>query len=273
MQEYLARVLEELRLRNYRPKTIKAYTACLRTYFDFLQKQGCTEIRIETEEVRGFLLKKQNEGCSSQTIALYHYALGFFRKNVLKDWQPLGIKLPKRSHKLPVVLSHEEISQLVGIVTNRKHRTLLSLAYASGLRVSEAVRLKVQDIALSELVLHIKDAKGAKDRITIMPEKLCADLTILMAGKGLLEYVFESERGGRLCERTAQKVFEHALQKSGISKPATFHSLRHSFATHLLENGTDLRYVQELLGHSNIGTTQIYTQVTNPALKRIKSPW
>ena len=129
-----------------------------------------------------------------------------------------------------------------------------------------------QDVNLEESTIHLKNAKGKKDRITIFPEKIKNNLQNLIAGKNLNDYLFESERGGKLTERTAQKVFENALREAGIKKDATFHSLRHSFATHLLENGVDVRYVQELLGHQNIRTTQIYTQITNPKLKNIKSP-
>lgn len=146
------------------------------------------------------------------------------------------------------------------------------MAYGAGLRISEAISLKVKDVNLEELTIHLKNAKGKKDKITIFPEKIRSNLQGLMAEKNLDDYLFESERGGKLTERTAQKVFENALRGIGIKKEATFHSLRHSFATHLLENGVDVRYVQELLGHQNIRTTQIYTQVTNPKLKNIKSP-
>ena len=123
-----------------------------------------------------------------------------------------------------------------------------------------------------EVKVHIKGAKGRKDRITIVPEKMKNGLRNIIAGKKGNDFIFESARGGRLTTRSAQKVFDSALKKAKIKKSATFHSLRHSFATHLLENGTDIRYVQELLGHSNIRTTQIYTKVTNPMLKNIKSP-
>jgi site-specific recombinase XerD len=150
---------------------------------------------------------------------------------------------------------------------------MIALAYSGGLRVSEIINLKIKDLDLAELIIHIKNAKGNKDRITVFPEKLVMDLRKLIANKNFNDYVFASERGGKLTERTAQKIFENALKKSEIKKEATFHSLRHSFATHLLENGTDVRYVQELLGHSNIRTTQIYTKVTNPKLKNIKSPF
>ena len=138
------------------------------------------------------------------------------------------------------------------------------MAYGAGLRISEVVNLKIKDVNLEELTIHLKNAKGKKDRITIFPGKIKIDLQNLIAGKNPNDYLFESERGYKLTERTAQKVFENALRQSGIKKEATFHSLRHSFATHLLENGVDVRYVQELLGHQNIRTTRIYTQVTSP---------
>jgi site-specific recombinase XerD len=161
---------------------------------------------------------------------------------------------------------------MIGIITNPKHRLLIALAYGAGLRVSETTNLKAKDINLDELTIHIKGAKGNKDRMSIFSEKLVASLKVIVALKQGNEFVFESNWGGKLDERSAQKVFEQALVKAGIKKEATFHSLRHSFATHLLENGTDVRYVQELLGHANIRTTQIYTKVTNPSLKKIKSP-
>lgn len=277
-EKYIEQMIEELKLRNYRPKTIRAYTNCLRIFFEFLTRRGRIlplqpGDALNPNDVRDFLLKKQSEGCASQTVALYLFAIGFFRKNVLCSFEPLGIRIPKRSKKLPVIISRQEIERLLKSIKNHKHRAMIGLAYGSGLRVSEVVRLRVGDVALDELVLHIKNAKGGKDRITVIPEKLRNDFKIFMAGKSSLDYVFGSERGGRLTERTLQKVFDQTLKKAKILKPASFHSLRHSFATHLLENGVDLRYVQELLGHSNINTTQIYTQVTNPALKRIRSPW
>jgi Site-specific recombinase XerD len=122
------------------------------------------------------------------------------------------------------------------------------------------------------LVVHIKGAKGKKDRMSVLPEKLQNDLRNIIAGKKHSDYVFASNQGGSLTTTSLQKMFRVSLKKANVNKPATFHSLRHSFATHLLENGTDVRYVQELLGHSNIRTTQVYTQVTNPKLKNIKSP-
>jgi site-specific recombinase XerD len=132
--------------------------------------------------------------------------------------------------------------------------------------------LRVRDIDLNGLTVVVRQGKGRKDRLTVVSAALSPELQQIMAGKDGGDYVFASERGGRLTEASAQKVFYQALARAGINRPATFHSLRHSFATHLLENGVDVRYVQELLGHANIRTTQIYTHVTNPSLKNIKSP-
>jgi site-specific recombinase XerD len=268
-QKYLEQTRQELRLRNYSLKTIKSYSGCLKEYFDF--KKFNLE-KIDEENIKQFLLNKQDENYSSQTINLYLNAIKFFYREVLKISKKINLKFAKRSKKLPIVLSREEIKNIIDAIRNPKHKLIISLAYGAGLRISEVVSLEVKDVNLEELTIHLKNAKGKKDRITIFPEKIKTDLQNLIAGKNPNNYLFESERGGKLTERTAQKVFENALRGAGIKKDATFHSLRHSFATHLLENGVDVRYVQELLGHQNIRTTQIYTQVTNPKLKNIKSP-
>lgn len=227
---------------------------------------------VTEEEIKKYLYQKQQMGLSSQSISLYANAINFLYTRIYKNANYAKIRHPKRSKKLPVILSREEIKKILKGILNGKHRIMIALAYGAGLRISEIVNLKIKDINVNELTIHLKEAKGQKDRITIFSEVLKDDLMKLMAEKLAVDYVFSSERGGKLTERSAQKVFENALKKSDIKKPATFHSLRHSFATHLLENGTDIRYVQELLGHANIRTTQIYTHVTNPMLKNIKSP-
>ena len=269
IQDNLRAVVNELKLRNYSPKTIRVYTACLREYFLFA---GSNHRRLQTGIIRTFLLGKHEKGYASQTVNLYLNAIKFFYHQIARVYQKIDIHFAKRSQKLPVVLSREEIRKIIDSILNAKHRLLISLAYGAGLRISEAVSLRVKDLQLGEGTLHIKEAKGKKDRLTLLPEKLLADLSARAAGKSGDEYVFESERGGRLTSRTASKVFADALRKTGIQKDATFHSLRHSFATHLLENGTDVRYVQVLLGHANIRTTQLYTQVTTRALQKIASP-
>lgn len=269
INQYLQKVQNELKLRNYSPKTVKSYLLCLK---DFLGSVRPPVESLDIAMVKDFLLNKQNRGYSPQTINLYLNSIKYFYRNILGITASLDLKFVKRSLKLPVVLSREEISRMLRSIRNPKHKLLLALSYGAGLRISEAMDLKVKDVSLEELTIHLKEAKGKKDRLTVFPEKIKSDLQNLIAAKNADDFVFASERGGRLSERAAQKVFERALLASGIKKPASFHSLRHSFATHLLENGVDVRYVQELLGHQNIRTTQQYTKVTNPSLKNIKSP-
>lgn len=269
LQELLRKIENELKLRNYSRKTIKSYLTCLADYFRFIK---IVKKDPDINLIKNYLLQKQEKGQAPQTINLHLNAIKYFYREVFKNNAVIDLKFAKTSRRLPVVLSREEIEKIINSIGNRKHKLLISLSYGSGLRVSEAVNLKIKDINLEELTIHIKNAKGRRDRITIFPEKLKADLCKLTALRNMNDYIFASERGGKLTERTVQKIFENALEKSEVKKNATFHSLRHSFATHLLENGVDVRYVQELLGHQNIRTTQIYTQVTNPSLKKIKSP-
>lgn len=258
-----------LTLRNYSPRTRKAYLLYITEYIKFSKNAGIKDRHKAIEE---FLLDKHKRKQSPQTINLALNAVKFLYAEVLKDPQKIDLKFAKRSKKLPIVLSHAEIERIIEATDNTKYRLMIALGYGCGLRVSEVTDLKVADLDIDELVVHIKDAKGKKDRISVLPEKLQNDLRNIIAGKKADDFVFASNRGGKLTTTSLQKMFRKSLRRAEINKPATFHSLRHSFATHLLENGTDVRYVQELLGHSNIRTTQIYTQVTNPKLKNIRSP-
>ncbi|PIQ76712.1 integrase [Candidatus Peregrinibacteria bacterium CG10_big_fil_rev_8_21_14_0_10_49_24] len=269
MQKYLEQTERELSIRGYSPKTTKSYLYGLREYFRFRKKD--VEI-MDQNNIRDFLFFCEQKGMSAESRNLFLNAMKFFYRHVVQSEKKIDIRVAKTGHKLPVVLSRSEIQDLLGAVRNPKHKLLLDISYGAGLRVSEVIALRVQDIDLDELTIHIKQAKGKKDRISVVSVKLVDDLRSHMSGKTMNDIVFASERGGKLTTRSAQKIFENALQKAAIRKNATFHSLRHSFATHLLENGTDVRYVQELLGHRNIRTTQRYTQVTNPTLRNIKSP-
>lgn len=269
MQREIELTRQELKIRNYSPKTIKSYLYGLRKYFIFKSEMLST---LDQKNVKNFLFYCQQKHISPQSRNLFLSAIKFYYLSVVGCSQTIVIPFSKTPNYLPVVLSRIEIQKILNSTRNRKHKLLLALAYGSGLRVSEAVSLKVEDLDLSELTIHIKQAKGQKDRITVIPEKLVSGLKKMISGKVQKDYLFASNRGGKLTTRTAQKVFHNALKVSKIKKIATFHSLRHSFATHLLENGVDTRYVQELLGHHNIRTTQRYTQVTNPRLKNIRSP-
>lgn len=269
LTELLSRIKDELKLRNYSRRTIESYLLCLKDYFRYTKN---IKKDPDVALIKKYLLEKMDKGWAPQTVNLHLNAIKYFYREIYKSKVAIDLKFAKTSQKLPVVLSRQEIEKVLNITENRKHKLLISLAYGAGLRVSEAVNLRIRDINLDELTIHLKGAKGNKDRITVFPEKLKADLAELMALQHGNEYLFESERGGKLTTRTAQMVFEKALKKARIEKDASFHSLRHSFATHLLENGVDVRYVQELLGHQNIRTTQLYTKVTNPSIRKIKSP-
>ncbi len=269
MQKYLDLAKREMVIRNYSPKTIKIYLPFLNQYFTY--KKFNIE-KYDEDNVKNFLAEKIDKNVSPQSINLALNAIKFFYREVIRIRNKINIRTVKKDYKLPVVLSKQEIEAVINIIKNPKHKILIALAYAAGLRVSEVVSIKVKDLDINNLTIYIKQAKGKKDRLSLLPEILTNDLRNLIAGKKADDILFMSERGGRLTTRSAQKIFQNAWQKSGIKKDATFHSLRHSFATHLLENGVDVRYVQELLGHQNIRTTQIYTHVTNPALRNIKSP-
>jgi site-specific recombinase XerD len=269
MENILEKTERILKLRNYSLKTRKAYLLYIREYIIFSKNARMKEKQKAIEE---FLLDRHKRKQSPQTINLALNAVKFLYAQVLKDPQKIDLKFTKRSKKLPVFLSRTEIKKIIEATENPKYRLMISLGYACGLRVSEVVDLKVADLDIDELVVHIKGAKGKKDRISILPERLQNDLRNIIAGKNNDDFVFASNRGGKLTTTSLQKMFRKSLAKAKVNKPATFHSLRHSFATHLLENGTDVRYVQALLGHSNIRTTQIYTHITNPKLKNIKSP-
>lgn len=269
MQNILDKTERVLLLRNYSPKTRKAYLLYIKEYILFCKKRS---LKNKQAAIENFLLNKHDRKQSPQTINLALNAVKFFYSKILKNPQKIDLKFAKRNKKLPVVLSHSEIEEIITATENSKYKLMISLGYACGMRVSEVTTLKVSDLDINELIVHIKSAKGKKDRISVLPEKLQNDLQNIIAGKNADDFVFVSNRGGKLTTTSLQKMFRKSLAKTNIKKPATFHSLRHSFATHLLENGTDVRYVQELLGHANIRTTQIYTQVTNPRLKNIKSP-
>ena len=276
IQHYIDLMDEEMRLRDYSPKTRKSYRACVMDYFDSCRcglNCTCDPCMCNTGGIKKHLLRKQNNGAAAQTVNLHLNAIKFFYREIVKNQNEIDIKFAKCSSKVPTVLSRNEIKKIIDSISNVKHRLMIALAYGAGLRVGELISLKVCDLDIPKLTLRVKKSRGVKDRVTVFSKKLQDDLRSAIAGKNPDEYVFVSNRGGQLTERSVQKVFKNALNNSGIKKTATFHSLRHSFATHLLESGVDIRYVQELLGHANIRTTQVYTKVTNTKIRNIKSPF
>lgn len=244
----------------------------------FLREMGNTPLHeITNEDVDRYFHRQFIERKNSISYQKTHInAIKNFFENVL-DGRLLPQKLivPKDDKKLPIVLSKEEVTSLFRACHNRKHRIMLMLAYCCGLRSGEVLRLEPRHIDSSRKVLLIEMAKGRKDRMVPLPDTMLEQLREYWKEYKPQRYLFEGETAGKpYHERSFQQIFKQALKRSGINKPkATLHSLRHSFATHHLEKGTDLRYIQELLGHSSSKTTEIYTHVSVTKLAALRSPF
>jgi site-specific recombinase XerD len=231
--------------------------------------------KIQQEDITQFLatLEKDREYAAS-SINLAISAIKFFYKRVLKDDIIKEQRRPRKDERLPMVLSKTEVLKILDMEKNPKHRLLLMLVYSSGLRVSEVVTLKLEHIDLSCKVIYVRLGKGRKDRCTLLSEKAADLMTEYCAFFGIQTWLFPGQPATKhLSIRSAQHIFEKALRNAGILKNISIHSLRHSFATHLLENGTDIRYIQALLGHSSLRTTERYTHIARRSILNIKSPF
>lgn len=260
----LSKLSKEISARGLSNKTKKSYLNIFINFKKFTKKKLT---QSSEEDLKNYLAFLKNKGYSNITLNLVISAMKFtfevFDLNI-------KIKRPKRERHLPFVLSKEEIAKIINSLSNPKHRLILKTIYGLGLRISELADLKPENIEFERKMVLIKDAKGKKDRYVMLPEKLAEDLkSYIYLNKG--KYLFEG-RAGKLSLKTIQKIFENSVKKAGIKKNVSCHTLRHSFATHLLENGVDIRIIQKLLGHSKLETTQIYTHVSNIQIKNIKSP-
>jgi len=262
-----------LRSKRYSESTISTYSEALKSFLVFYNKKAIAAITNEdivlynNEYIRN---KNLSESYQNQIIN----AIKLFFK-IIKDTQIAIEKIhrPKRAKVLPTVLSKEEVFKLIAKTDNLKHKTLLALIYSSGLRISEALTMKPTAIDSKRMLIHVKNAKGKKDRYTLLSEKVLVLLREYYSVYKPTHYLFEGQTGGQYSSRSAQTVLKEAANRAGIKKNISLHTLRHSFATHLLESGTDLRYIQDLLGHSSPKTTMIYTHVTSSSLKKIKNPF
>ncbi len=258
-------LVTELKLRGMSPRTVKTYVYHNKRFLDFIKKQPDN---ITKQDIRLYLAE-QTDKVSLATLALIESALRFFYDGMLKKNFMLDIKGPKHERKLPVVLAPEEVVHLISAAPTKKSRLLLQMLYGSGLRVSEAAGLKVTDIELNQKIGWVRHGKGAKDRIIILSDSIVKQLSkYLEKYKGT--YLFSKEKP--LSPRSIQQMMKRVAERAGIKKDISPHSLRHSFATHLLQQGTDVRVIQELLGHSHLETTQIYTKVTQEQIRKVKSP-
>ncbi len=269
-KDYSKLMERRIKGRGFSLKTVKSYVSALQEYQVFyLGDAG----NYSEKGIKTFMEKQLAKGNSPQTVNLKMNALKFFYRDVCATKENLQVIKPvKKNRALPVILSKQEIQKILEHVSNKKHHLLLSLSYGAGLRVSETVALTVGNIDFDRNLLTVMQGKGKKDRQTLLPSKIRSDLLRYCDGRKASDALFESERGGALSLRTAQKIFENTCVKAKIKKDVSFHTLRHSFATHLLENGVNIRYIQELLGHANIRTTQLYLQVSNTNINNIESP-
>ncbi|MCL2318905.1 MAG: tyrosine-type recombinase/integrase [Treponema sp.] len=265
------RLETELRSRKYSPRTILSYIYFNRLLCVTLDK---SPEDIQPDDITSFLASVEKEKeFSSSSMNLAISAIKFFYTNVLKKDIVREKTRPRSDKLLPAVLDKSEINKILSHEKNIKHRLLLMLVYSSGLRVSEVVALKREHIDLPRRVLHIKLGKGRKDRCTILSEKAVSLLTHYCTLYDIQDWLFPGQPPTRhLSIRSAQSIFDHAVQNAQISKNVSIHSLRHTFATHLLEGGTDIRYIQALLGHAALRTTERYAHVARRSVLSIKSP-
>lgn len=259
----------EMKLMRYSRSTIKNYSLFL---YDFLHEYDPTPSGF-AGNVKEYILNRIDLGASTSTINVLYSALKLFGEKILLCNIQDNIERPSKDKKLPHVLSREDVKLLFSSTANMKHRLILMLIYSAGLRVSEAAALTMRDLDFNRGTIYVKQAKGRKDRVTLLASNLKPLLKEYLKIYIPRKWLFEGqEPGTHISIRSIQSIFEKALQKAKINKDVSVHSLRHSFATHLLENGTDIRYIQELLGHTNTKTTMIYTKVSTSVLSRIRSP-
>jgi integrase/recombinase XerD len=258
--------------KRYSKNTIETYTNAVKGFFTFLMKRPEEITHQDFMDYNYRCIVEQGHSRSLQNAIISGLKL-YFRKFSNNQIDMELLERPNKSRKLPVVLSKEEVKSMIESTTNLKHRTILSLVYSSGLRMSELLGLTVNDIDSSRMVICILQAKGFKDRTVPLSEKILELLRQYYKAYRPKEYLIEGINGKQYSPESVGRIVKRAAKKVGITKRVTTHTLRHSYATHLLESGVDLRYIQVLLGHNSSRTTEIYTHVSNYSLSAIKSPY
>ncbi|HIH38889.1 tyrosine-type recombinase/integrase [Candidatus Woesearchaeota archaeon] len=267
---YFKELETELKIRGYSPKTIKAYIDCNSKLLIYSNKESTD---ITSSDVKAFLAHLiSDKKLKPRSVSLFLSSIKYFYQEIMHRDVCRGIKPPKLDKKLPTVLTKEEVKSLFSVIKNKKHRILARLLYSSGLRVSEAVSLRINDMDLQENTGIVKSGKGGKDRNFILSLTLNFEIQAYSSSrKEHSEYLFPAAKG-HISERQAQKVISTAARLAGIKKRVHCHVLRSTFATHLLDAGTDIRVIQELLGHANLSTTERYTKVSTELIKKVRSP-
>ena len=270
--QLLQSVEQTLSLKSYSQNTVRSYRSELIHFLNYFESRKYETItKAEIESYVYHLKKKYNISNSRQNIIIN--AIKFFYEQVLGMSRTYyDIQRPKKAKTLPNVLSKAEIKSMLSVTENIKHRLILATIYSAGLRISELQRLRIEDIHHDEGFIFIKDAKGKRDRRSVLSQALAKFIKVYINKYKPAYWLVEGADGGQYSSSSIQKIFRAAVKKAGINPWATPHTLRHSFATHLLQQGVNLRYVQTLLGHSSSKTTEIYTHVMNINNKIIQSP-
>lgn len=270
--QLLQSVEQVLCLKSYSPNTFRSYKGELIHFLNYFEGRDYETIqKAEIETYIYYLKKKYSISNSRQNITIN--AIKFLYEQVLgQDRKVYDIQRPKKTKSLPNVLSKTEIKSLLSSTENIKHRLILATIYSAGLRISELLRLRIEDIHFDDEFIFIKDAKGKKDRRSVLSQSLTKSIKVYLDKYKPAYWLIEGADGGQYSSSSIQKIFRAAVKNAGINPWATPHTLRHSFATHLLQQGVNLRYVQTLLGHSSSKTTEIYTHVMNINNKIIQSP-
>ena len=272
MSELHDKMLQDMQLRGFSPNTQKTYLKNLQFFEKFFQKPAR---QLNQDDLRNYLLHLITvKKVSGEYVDSVYSSLKFFYEKTLgRTWNMTEIPRLKRTKKLPVVLSRNEIKQLLTVTSNLKFKAMFATAYSGGLRVSEIAHLKISDIDSENMQILIRQGKGDLDRFTLLSKTNLEILRHYWRQYRPIEWLFPGKLPGQpLRTRAIQDAFLKMRNKAGIDKKATIHSLRHSFATHLLENGTDILRIQRLLGHANISTTLLYLQVAKVKLLQVKSP-
>lgn len=267
MRDLIDKLEGELKLKGYSDETVDLYKFYNRKFMEYINKDPDL---VQEEDIKSFLSKKMSEGASNSTVSLISSALSFTYNNLLdKDFD---IDSPKQDEKVPTVLTSEEVKRMIGETDNDKHRLILEFLYSTGVRLSECVDMKVSDLELDEGIGWVRGGKGSKDRMVLLSDKLVHDIENYLEERDADSDCLFLGRDGKISKRAVQKLVKKAAERAQIDKNVSVHTLRHSFATHLLESGTNIRKIQKLLGHSDLSTTQIYTSVSKKELKKVKNP-
>ena len=263
--------VEKLEVRRYAENTARTYVSLFALFINHFK--GKELLEINERDIRDYLMLIVKRGYSASYQNQMLNAIKFYYEQVLNmPNRYYEIDRPLKERKLPKVLSEEEVARILSNIANLKHRAIIMTIYSAGLRISEVLNLRIEDILSDNQMIMVRGGKGSKDRTTVLSEKTLGVLRRYYVDYRPKQWLFEGQNGGSYSTTSIQNIFKKALKKSGITKKATVHTLRHSFATHLLEHGTDLRYIQALLGHSSSKTTEIYTHVCSTKLSEIKSP-